>query len=91
MAQRTVFDCDLCGKRDVQARKLSLKTGESRMPSGEKTPDYTEYDLCERCGAEVDRMLVSRFVFLDFNQALQAVRWVEAEKKKRKSGDFSPV
>lgn len=54
MGQRTVYDCDCCGNRDVSTMRVSFPVGTcTDSASGRQEIVYDEADVCASCLARL--------------------------------------
>lgn len=60
MAERKVFDCDSCGKKNVEVKKIELKTGRRMDAAGDIEDIFESMDLCIDCLAKGIMVFFSR-------------------------------
>ena len=73
MSQRTIFDCDKCGKQNVRPVIANVPIGSHACQSGNGTEtDYERVDLCPACAGEAIEHLIGKW--RDIRSAEQAGR-----------------
>ena len=74
MAQRTVYDCDKCGKKNAETRQISVVVDRNTDGAGSMENWNEEVDLCIDCLVQTVRMVTNKFSYEDAKAWIKQVR-----------------
>ena len=60
MATRTVYDCDRCGKKEIEPAKFRVAIG-LYWDGAEHTQNFNHYSVCSSCAGKIIELLFDKY------------------------------